>query len=663
MKKILLTLVAFLMTVGMATAQSGKTFKLDVKKAGTAVVQKRGGIIDLNKKSMQKAPQKITLADNQKLMGPYTTDEVATSEQGVGLPGYPGELGVATLLDASELARFDGGNIVQFRYGLANVATVNSVFMYLVDENGKFVELFNEKVTDASVAGWNTVTLSKPYTLNLTGVEEILMGYYYVQSNANNGQYYNVECYPLSVTGDLALATPTLVYGNLGQGQGWYNISTQSYGSLSVQAVVENNYVDYDLGLKNLTTSVLNKSGEKTEFSFVLSSFGKQVPQTYSLDVALDGKLMETLDTPVALVDGSLVHTYNIVLPSDLTTGKHTLKISVAKINGDAPANNTDDDETTAEFTVYSQSFPHQKQLVEHFTSTSCTYCPLGDAVLTALEGKRDDIARVSVHGIQNANYPDPYYIEACDVIMYYEEMNGFPSASYNRVAFDFDTGEGLTLAQTLGYNANYKDQVAALLSEAIDENGNEYPSFASINVAANYNPTDGKLTVKVNGETIEGFTQVMGEDAVLNVCLVEDGLVSRQLNNGRWITAYTHNNVLRKYVSNVAGDAINFNGNSYENDYVVDFASNWKPENMRVVAFISRPLMSESIFDKFVTNTETAALTVGDPAGIESAKGDVNGVSEVARYTTNGVRLSAPQNGINIVKMSNGETRKVVVY
>lgn len=656
MKKVLLTLVAFLMTVGMATAQSGKTFKLDVKKAGTAVVQKRGGIIDLNKKGMQKAPQKITLADNQKLMGPYTTDDVATSQQGLGLPNFPGELGVGALLGKSDIARFDGGNIVKMRYGLANAAKVSSVFVYLIDADGNLTELFTEPVTGTSVAGWNEVTLSKPYTLDLTGCEGLLMGFDYTQISTNT-----IEAYPLSVTGDVA--TTTLVYGNLGQGQGWYNIGAESYGSLSVQAVVEKDYPDYDLGLGNLKAYAYNKAGDKETFTFSISSFGKNVPQTYALDVAVDGQVVTTYETPVALSDGTSALSGNIVLPAELAAGKHTLKLSVAKINGEVPASNTADDVVTEQFTVYTQSFPHQKQLVEHFTSTSCTYCPLGDAVLTALEGKRDDIARVSVHGIQNANYPDPYYIEACDVIMYYEEMNGFPSASYNRVAFDFGTGEGLTLAQTLGYNANYKDQVAAMLSEAIDENGNEYPSFASINVAANYNPTDGKLTVKVNGETIEGFTQVMGEDAVLNVCLVEDGLVSRQLNNGRWITAYTHNNVLRKYVSNVAGDAINFNGNSYENDYVVDFASNWKPENMRVVAFISRPLMSESLLDKFVTNTETAALTVGDPAGIESAEGDVNDVSEVERYTTNGVRLSAPQKGINIVKMSNGETRKVVVY
>lgn len=660
MKKVLLSLVAFLMTVGMATAQNGKTFRFDVKKAGTAVVEKRGGLMDL-KKGMRKSPQKITLADNQKLMGPYTTDAVATSEEGFGLPSYPGQLGVATLLETSELTRFDGGNITQFRYGLANAATVSSVFMYLVDKDGNFTELFNEKVTGVSVAGWNMVTLSKPYTLNLTGVTEILMGYFYTQSNANDGQYYLDECYPLSITG--GVSTPTFIYGNLGSGQGWYDLGAESYGSLSVQAVVEKDYPDYDLSMSGLIAYAFNKAGEKETFTFGINSYGKHAPQSYTLDVTVDGKAMGSFDTPAAFTEESLSLTGSIVLPSDLAVGKHTLKVSVASINGAAPTENTADDVVETEFTVYAQSFKHQKQLVEHFTSTSCTYCPNGDQILVALTGKRDDIARVSVHGIQNPNYPDPMNVKEYDVIMNYEELAGYPSASYNRAVFDVGTGEGLTLTQSLGYNVSYKDQVAAILSDAVDKANLEYPAFATVDVAGNYNPADNKLTIKVKGDVVDDFAKVMGGDAVLNVCLIEDGIVATQYNNGRWVSAYTHNSVLRKYVSSVAGDAISLTGKTYENDYVIDFNSAWKAEKMRVVAFISRPLMSESLFDKFVTNTEMATLTIGDPAGIDSAAKTTDSIYEVARYNINGTKLSVPQKGINVVKMSNGEVRKVVVY
>ena len=43
---------------------------------------------------------------------------------------------------------------------------------------------------------------------------------------------------------------------------------------------------------------------------------------------------------------------------------------------------------------------------------------------------------------------------------------------------------------------------------------------------------------------------------------------------------------------------------------------------------------------------------------------GVVNGkqLTEVARYTIDGVKLTAPQQGLNIVKMSDGSTIKVMV-
>ena len=49
------------------------------------------------------------------------------------------------------------------------------------------------------------------------------------------------------------------------------------------------------------------------------------------------------------------------------------------------------------------------------------------------------------------------------------------------------------------------------------------------------------------------------------------------------------------------------------------------------------------------------------DPAGVEGVTVDDNAV-EVERYDINGVKLSAPQAGVNIVKMSDGSVKKVVV-
>ena len=62
----------------------------------------------------------------------------------------------------------------------------------------------------------------------------------------------------------------------------------------------------------------------------------------------------------------------------------------------------------------------------------------------------------------------------------------------------------------------------------------------------------------------------------------------------------------------------------------------------------------------EIVNAAERAVGTFG--TGISVVDPSEKEVKEVARYTIDGVQLSAPAKGINIVKMSDGTTRKVVV-
>ncbi len=53
--------------------------------------------------------------------------------------------------------------------------------------------------------------------------------------------------------------------------------------------------------------------------------------------------------------------------------------------------------------------------------------------------------------------------------------------------------------------------------------------------------------------------------------------------------------------------------------------------------------------------------FSIIEPSGVEDVTVNDNAV-EVERYNINGVKLSAPQVGVNIVKMSDGSVKKVVV-
>ena len=110
-------------------------------------------------------------------------------------------------------------------------------------------------------------------------------------------------------------------------------------------------------------------------------------------------------------------------------------------------------------------------------------------------------------------------------------------------------------------------------------------------------------------------------------------------------------------------GGAINWNGNTYSNKYTITLDSSWKPENMHVVAFINRPVGNEtSIDDVYVNNAETCKLGESITAGIEAPITDKGTGVEVERYTVDGRKISKPVKGLNIVKMSDGRTIKVIV-
>lgn len=58
---------------------------------------------------------------------------------------------------------------------------------------------------------------------------------------------------------------------------------------------------------------------------------------------------------------------------------------------------------------------------------------------------------------------------------------------------------------------------------------------------------------------------------------------------------------------------------------------------------------------------TTTLYVKVDEPTGINNVE-NASDIYEVARYTVDGKRIAAPQKGVNIVRMSDGSTRKVVV-
>ena len=182
-------------------------------------------------KHQMTTPSRIDLAANQLIMGHYTTDDVASSNEGIGFTSA-GTKQLGTIITPEEVAVFNGGKIVKFRVGLANAANITKVLVARVTIAGA-VSTLKSYTCNTNAAGWNEITLSSPSDISLSTGQGLLIGFEYKQVR---GQY------PLSAVqvGDIY---PTLLKGSLS----WSEVSGfDAYGNLSVQCVVESdNFPEY----------------------------------------------------------------------------------------------------------------------------------------------------------------------------------------------------------------------------------------------------------------------------------------------------------------------------------------------------------------------------------------------------------------------------------
>lgn len=643
MRKTFFTLIALLLSLTTVNAQMlTPDGSITVTRQHTAVINKH--------MAPAMGPNRIAMDADERIMGFYDSDAIGENPLGLNTSG---QFKAGVEFTKAQIGHFVGGQITKVRFALGELIGASKVSVYKVALESGELTLMSEEAVANTQKGWNDVTLATPVTIE-DGVDYLI-------------------CYDFtSVPGKYPLATdlganPTggvdggcLMYGNLGQGgTGWYNFGTQ-YGNFCIQAVVKGgSFPDEDITISSFTSAKFVQAGQNIAYSYTIKNNGNNIPSAYTIDVMLDNNVIATAETPIALTNSPQTVNGNATIPADAASGKHTLAVKVTKINGQAPTEYTEDDIAGMDVSVYTESMLRQKNLVEEFTSTKCVACPYAGPVLEALSELRNDIVIMAHHD----NIPssgDPMVCDESLALSKTFNQTGNPCAMFNRY---YETNTELNSAQTItlgiGYKSQYVNQAAEMLNQVI-ENSNNVPAFANINIKTEYNESTRELSVEVYGSGVSDFKDYVGEDAVLSVFLTEDGIKAAQTGGSR---DAIHNHVTRKALSDAFGGAINWNGNTYSNKYTITLDSSWKPENMHVVAFINRPVGNEtSIDDVYVNNAETCKLGESITAGIEAPITDKGTGVEVERYTVDGRKISKPVKGLNIVKMSDGRTIKVIV-
>lgn len=350
-----------------------------------------------------------------------------------------------------------------------------------------------------------------------------------------------------------------------------------------------------------------------------------------------------------------------IDLPAIDEIGEYDLTVKVTKVNG--VENTGDNIEATTKLVVTNLDIKH-RAVVEEYTGTWCGYCPRGYVAMEYMAEKYpDDFIGLAYHGddpMQGAN------------VVFPSSTQGFPSAYVDRVGNDIDP-----------YFGNYEVEMG--IEQDWLDRCNE-PSPAAIEVEAAL--SDDLETVSVTSRTAFALSGVEGFKVAY--ALLADGLTGTG-------TSWKQANNYRGYSSALDIDAWDqfFNGGSYVevpfNDVVI-LAPDSKgvagsvPEEITVgewneheykftLAEATSKLYRVSLVQAewklrvvaMLLNAEgeivnAAKCSVSVPAGVNGVESTMDEAVEVARYSLDGRLLSEPERGVNLVKMSDGTVRKVMV-
>ena len=686
---------ALAMMAMTANAQSMKHINMNASSQNWAETSAPQKVENSTKKVATRAGSDI--ADNQRYIN-YSYDESY-----VWPATFPadtqGAISLGTLFYSDAFKNFEGCKIVGARF-YVNIpigASKVGICHVKIENNTPYVgDILASKEVPSTVAHWNYVWFDEPYKIDTKNFDGLLPYYDFTPSNMSADAGY-----PIASSGTYAGTCGALAYGDVDgkhdqSSWAWQPIYLGTDGSnLMIQLIIEKedgNFILHDLVLDKIAMSPFVKNNTKTGLAFTCHNDGRDNITNVKFGIEVDGEKMGTFTYDKTTAGDAFKEITNadysnipVGLPvdKDWAIGEHEVTVYPVLVEGKEPAGDLTNDKLTTKFKVYKENFDRTKNLVEFYACQLSKYTYFADQVLTKTANAReeDDLAIVSIHGEgQQVNedgsvekLEDVFTVPEANKLAYYSTPSD-GSGAFNRYFYDNDVinAEKALTVNMAAQDASDQDNVVSMLNTIINESTTFYPSFSTIGIESKLDDATGKLTIKVMGKLINDYQKLIGDDARLTVYLTEDKVIGKQ-NTGGSIAKprFTHNHVLRKIVTGTLGDALQTNGNSYENDYEIELDDAWKSKNMHIIAFVSRPMketekdgktaLASAMNDLWVDNTNMVAVGDSDLTGISNII-NWNDVKEVGRYTIDGQKLNAPTKGINLVKLSNGQTIKVVV-
>lgn len=204
-----------------------------------------------------------------------------------------------------------------------------------------------------------------------------------------------------------------------------------------------------------------------------------------------------------------------------------------------------------------------RKVCLMEFTATSCTFCPDGyRRIETVLEQYPEQLYLLSMH-------PEDYNGT--------EDVLGIPQTSEVEKTFKI-ASYPYTLIDMRDAAEAYSKNVREALQRSFDE----YPAHCGVSVASVLNESErnAQITVKLHSEKETDYRIVL--------YVVEDGIVSRQLDSGIWRDDYVHHKVARRIVGdNIYGEKLGKikSGEEVSKTWDISLDQSWNIDNLYIYA------------------------------------------------------------------------------
>ena len=507
----------------------------------------------------------------------------------------------------------------------------------------------------ASELGKEQIDIQLPTPCEIPA-EGIYVGYSFtITSVATSG-----DAYPVLFSGKAA--PNTLILKTEKNVPDWSDLYSNDFGKLFLQVLLEGTFADNNATVADFGP-VYSALGESTTAMIAITNGGgtplSSIDYTITTDGVTGAEQHVDIANPIVFSNTDKV---SITIAADDATGAKAKTLNITKVNGNA---NTAAD-ATANFTLYTlPELVERNIVVEEYTGTGCGYCPRGLAGMEKMRQAFGD--RFVGIGIHQYNSSDAMYISPSG----YAKLNfdGAPSCRINR-------GEVID---------PYYGSADDILVDCVEELA--IPALAKVNVSATIDEELKKVDAKAQVETLLDNSEYTLEFVVIGDGLTGTGSGWNQSNyyyqysaselpedlaifgnGGKYgkssVTGWIFNDValVSSYVSNSNKapklDVMNA-GEQKEAEYSLTMPTKTTLKNAvkNAELFIVALIVDK---EKHIVNAAKAPITIADPSGIENVNAAANN-EQIARYTLDGRRVQGMQKGLNIVRMANGKTIKVI--